>query len=144
MTPFRPVARQGFLALAFAACLMLPAGAAVASGDMTEDQSAQFLAALQEAVKSGQPKAVAALVIFPLRVYHGRKATRIRDAESFVHDYPHIFTPDVVRAVVAQKPGELFHNWQGSMIGNGQVWFSGACTDAACNRQRIGVTAINN
>jgi hypothetical protein len=87
---------------------------------------------------------VAALVIFPLRVYHGRKATRIQDAQVFVHDYPHIFTTEVTRAVLAQKPGDLFHNWQGSMIGNGQVWFSGVCSDAACTHSRIGVTAVNN
>jgi hypothetical protein len=139
----RPM-RPRLAAIALTVCLLLPWGAAVASGDMTEDQSVQFLAALQDAVKSGQPKAVAALVIFPLRVYHGRHATRIKDAQAFLHDYPHIFTADVTRAVLAQKPGELFHNWQGSMIGNGQVWFAGVCTDAACNHQRIGITAVNN
>jgi hypothetical protein len=126
------------------AILLLAPSVTVASGDMTEDQSVQFLAALQDAVKSGQPKAVSALVIFPLRVYHGRKATRIKDAQAFVHDYPRIFTAEVAKAVLTQKPGDLFHNWQGSMIGNGQVWFSGVCTDAACSHQRIGVTAVNN
>jgi hypothetical protein len=130
--------------LVLALALLLPSTTAAASADMTEDQSAQFLAALQDAVKAGQPKAVAALVIFPLRVYHGRKAQRVKDAPAFMHDYPHIFTPTVTKAVLAQKPGELFHNWQGAMIGNGQVWFSGVCTDAACKQQRIGVTAVNN
>jgi hypothetical protein len=137
------LSRSTLVPLALAVLLLSPA-ITVASGDMTEDQSAQFLAALQDAVKSGQPKAVAALVIFPLRVYHGRRATRIKDAPAFVRDYPHIFTTEVTRAVLAQKPGDLFHNWQGSMIGNGQVWFSGVCNDAACSHQRIGVTAVNN
>ena len=138
------VLRPRCASLVLVAWLLLPACAAVAAGDMTEDQSAQFLAALQDAVRSGQPKAVAALVIFPLRVYHGRQATRIKDAPSFVKAYAHIFTPGVTKAVLAQKPGDLFHNWQGSMIGNGQVWFAGVCSDAACKQQRIGVTAVNN
>jgi hypothetical protein len=136
--------RSTLAPLILTALMILSPGVTVASGDMTEDQSAQFLATLQDAVKSGQPKAVATLVIFPLRVYHGRKTARIKDAQAFVHDYPHIFTTDVTRAVLAQKPGDLFHNWQGAMIGNGQVWFSGVCSDAACNHQRIGVTAVNN
>ena len=116
---------------------------AVSPDGLTDDQAAQFLAALQEAVKSDQPKAVAALVNFPLRVNTGHQSMRVRTADAFVHDYRHIFTEPVRKAVLAQAPGQLFRNWQGAMIGNGEVWFSAVCRDAQCKQSHVGVIAVS-
>ena len=48
----------------------------------------------------------------------------------------------MVKAVSAQDFGKVFVNQQGVMIGDGQVWLSGQCLDAACTRTEVKVITI--
>ena len=86
---------------------------------------AQFFGKLQKAVAANDKKAVAAMVDYPFQVRVGGKALKIRDAAHFVADYDKVVTAKIKNAVARQTYADLFANWQGVMIGDGEVWFSG-------------------
>ena len=110
---------------------------------MTEEDVTAFLGALQAAVRADRPATVADLIVFPLRVDKPAQKGFVRTRGEFVRSYATIFTPAVRAAVLAQNGAELFRNWQGFMIGNGEVWFAGVCPDASCSTHRIGVITVN-
>ena len=86
---------------------------------------ATFFEALKTAVAAGDKQAVSAMVDYPFTARIGDKALTIRDAAQFVADYDKVITPKVKDAIAAQTYETLFANWQGVMIGNGELWFSG-------------------
>jgi hypothetical protein len=60
----------------------------------------------------------------PLTAIHGSLRQRIKTEEQFLGKYDTIFDPHVQK-VIAQQPAKcLFGNYQGTMIGSGEVWFS--------------------
>jgi hypothetical protein len=132
---------------------LLPGGASATSPDgLTDAEAAQFVLVLQEAVRADAPRAVAALIAFPLRVNGAKGPSRIPNADVFVRRYRTIFTDSVRTAVLAQTLAQVFRNWRGGMIGNGELWFAGVCANAhalgqpggACPRSRVAVIAVNS
>lgn len=100
---------------------------------------AEFLPKLQAAIASGDKATVAAMVDYPFVAHLNGKAVKIRDAKHFAADYDQLVTPKVKAAVAKQTYATLFTNWQGVMIGDGEVWFSGVGASNA-----VKITAINN
>ena len=47
-------------------------------------------------------------------------------------------------AITAQKWQDLFVNYQGIMIGNGQVWINGICKDDKCAAFDVKVVTIQS
>jgi hypothetical protein len=82
-----------------------------------------FLAKLKSAVTRGDQKAVASIVRYPLRLSVGGRETTVRDSAEFLRKYEQIFQPRVAAAILDQDPECLFGNWQGAMVGDGEVWF---------------------
>jgi len=110
---------------------------------LTGDEVAGFLGSLQAAVRTDKPAAVADLIAFPLRVNEPARKTLVKTRAEFVRSYARIFTPSVRAAILKQGATDLFRNWQGYMIGNGQIWFTGICPDTSCTTHRVGVITVN-
>lgn len=98
-----------------------------------------FFDTLKKAVADGDKAAVAAMVDYPFQARIGGKSRKIRDAAHFIADYDQIITAKVKHALAAQTYETLFANWQGVMIGDGEIWFSGV-GDAGV----VKITAIND
>lgn len=98
-----------------------------------------FLETLKKAVADDDRAGVAGLVDYPFKTHLDGKAVTIRDAAHFIDSYDRIVTAKIRKAVADQTYANLFANWRGIMIGNGEVWFSPL---EASNKIRI--TAINN
>lgn len=98
--------------------------------------------ALQRGVADGDRAAVAALMRYPLRVEVSGKSRKVADAAAFQRDYADIITADIARTIAAQSFDTVFVNQQGVMLGNGQVWITGTCEDAACTRSDIKVATL--
>jgi hypothetical protein len=64
------------------------------------------------------------MISFPLLVIHGERRTSIRSKTQFLRQYDTIFDANVRQAIARQSARCLFGNYQGTMIGNGEVWFS--------------------
>ena len=85
---------------------------------------ADFLAKLQKAVASDDKETVAGMVDYPFQARIDGKAVKIKDAKHFVADYDKVVTAKVKASVAKQTYPTLFANWQGVMIGDGELWFS--------------------
>lgn len=99
----------------------------------------RFLETLKAAVAIDDRPGVAALVAYPLKTRMGGKAVTVKDAARFVAGYDKIMTDKVKTAIGRQTYAGLFANWQGVMIGDGEVWFS-----PLDNSDKVRITAINN
>ncbi len=138
----------GVSAVILVALMMPPAAFSGSVGEVNSNLDAlfgeheryhAFFDALKKAVASDDKKAVAALVDYPFQARIGDKAVKIRDAAHFVADYDKVITKKVKQALHVQAYENLFANWQGVMIGDGEIWFSGV---GSANQVKI--TAIND
>jgi len=74
-----------------------------------------FVSEFQVMVAGGQKEAIAELVKYPIN-----NAT---DKQEFIKNYDLIFNQKVKQAVLSQDVKQIWRNYQGAMIGNGEVWF---------------------
>lgn len=86
-------------------------------------KSRAFLFELQNAVKAEDKAKVAAMISYPVLVIHGDRKTRIKTQAEFLGQYEAIFDAHVRQAIAQQSAKCLFGNYQGAMIGDGEVWF---------------------
>lgn len=103
------------------------------------DRYHSFFTALKKAVAEGDKKSFAAMVDYPFQARIKGKSVKIRDAAHFVADYDQVVTAKVKHALEAQAYESLFANWQGVMVGDGEIWFS-----AVGEPGEIRITAIND
>lgn len=104
-------------------------------------RAVDFFNGLKQAVQKGDKQAISNMIAYPLSV-HGAKV-QINDANDFVNQYAQVFTPNVVKAILAQDPYTLFANDQGVMVGNGQVWFTLVIDGQQDTEGTVFITAVN-
>ncbi len=80
---------------------------------------------VKELVAAGKKEEVANYVIYPLRVNCDQEKIMIKTKEDFIKNYDEIFTDKIKTALENQKVEDLFVNYQGVMVGNGEIWFDG-------------------
>ncbi|HMF65431.1 MAG TPA: hypothetical protein VK608_15180 [Edaphobacter sp.] len=104
-----------------------------------------FFANLKQAVEKHDAAAVAAVVSYPITVNQRTKAAvTIRTPQSFITRYDQIITPHIADVIQKQKYEDLFVNYQGAMLGSGEVWIAGICKDKACKQSDIRIRTIQN
>jgi hypothetical protein len=149
--------RAGSSAALLAALLLGLLGRAVSADEPIEqrldalfgehERYLAFFQELKDAVIRDDRKKVAALVHYPLNVFAGRRRMVIRSPAELLKRYHEVFNENVVRAIKTQEPATLFANWQGVMVGDGQIWFSGVCAgkdgNAPCADKTIKVITVN-
>jgi hypothetical protein len=104
----------------------------------------QFFTKLKKAIAEGDKETVASLVDYPFKARISGKVVTIRDAAHIAADYDKVITAKVKDAVAKQTYATLFANWQGVMIGDGEVWFNGICSDESCKQQTVKIIAVND
>ncbi len=102
-----------------------------------------FLAVLQKAVAATDKPMVAEMVTYPLKTKVSGKETTLKDAKDFIAHYDAIVTAKIAAAIKNQTYAKLFANSDGVMIGSGEIWFSGICSDTACTKQFVKIIAFN-
>jgi hypothetical protein len=94
------------------------------TGPETARGARAFLAKLKAAVQANDKKAVASMVHYPLKFNTSKKNSLIEDRKQFLRQYSRIMDAAVRSKIVDDKSSRcLFANWQGFMIGDGEVWF---------------------
>lgn len=83
-----------------------------------------FLTDLQQSVVDDDEAGLAGMISYPISVNIDGTSTSIADEAEFASNFDDIVTADVKDAVASQNYENLFANWQGIMIGDGEVWFS--------------------
>jgi hypothetical protein len=138
--------RAALIAIACVVALGIPQATAQSASEMNEtldtifgehERFETFFTDLKAAVADDDAAALAQMISYPISMEIEGESTEIAEDTSFVADFDKIFTPDVKDAVASQSYETLFANWQGVMIGDGEVWFS--IVDDA-----VKIIAINN
>lgn len=90
-----------------------------------------FYANLQRAVAKGDKAAVAARVHYPLTVFlddddddDQNQKLVIKTKAQFLNNYNRIFTDDVRENLAETSFSELFVNWKGASVDDGDIWFT--------------------
>jgi hypothetical protein len=109
---------------------------------LSVEETRPFFETLQSSVAAGDRAKVCTMMNYPLRV--ATMSDKIANEASCLQKYDRIFTAPVRDAVHQQRFDDLFANWQGVMIGNGQIWFSGICHDKKCVHKTVKVISIAN
>ena len=108
------------------------------------DANGEFLSRLQRAVTASDKRAILSLVGLPLRVNFDSGPKTYNDRRSVERDFDLIFTPHVRQAILDQRANQLFTNYQGAMIGAGEIWFDEGCANSSCSRRGpVRIRAIN-
>lgn len=97
----------------------------------------KMLSTIQEMLASDERSALASMVAFPIKVRLGGKQVEITSKKQFLGHYGEIVNAKVRRAVARQNADGLFANYQGVMIGDGEIWFGP-------REGKLCIIAINN
>jgi hypothetical protein len=100
---------------------LLTLSAAVAYDVTAQDKA--FFGELRTAVLADDRERLAALVQYPISVRLSGKEVTLATPREFTERYREIITNDVKGAVKQQSADKLQKNWQGVMIGKGEIWF---------------------
>lgn len=111
----------------------------VAGFDNPAEFEADFLT-IQELVAKENKEAVAEYIQYPLNVYNTKEKINIQNKEELINHYNEIFTARVKNAFARQKLDNIFVNYKGVMVGQGEVWF----TQSASSKNRYVILTINN
>lgn len=90
-------------------------------------------------VSEDNKEKVSEYILYPLRVNHDKSSTEIKTTDEFIKNYDNIFTEEVKKAFLNQDVKQTFVNYQGVMVGDGEIWF-GSSQDSS----KYGIIAINN
>jgi hypothetical protein len=108
---------------------------------VTPEAAQVFFDTLRRTVGRDERAATCAMVAYPLRHATGT----VNDASDCVARYDAIFTMAVRKAIGTQQFEQLFVTASGVMIGMGEVWFAGACTEMPCRQAGdLRITAITS
>lgn len=115
-------------------------------GELLGDAAAYraVIGKLQKAIRGQDAGVVAELVDYPIGVRVGGPQRIIRDAAEFVARYDTIITPEIALAVQDEPYDDLFVNYQGVRLGNGEIWINGVCRDNACRKSDPRVVTIQD
>ena len=92
---------------------------------ITEAQLRPFLSNLRLAIKNNDKILLSKMVHYPLSVYSSNsKSVKIKNPIEFTRKYDSIVNSKVKSAIINQDFDSLFCNWQGVMIGSGELWLS--------------------
>lgn len=95
-----------------------------------------YFAKLQKAVKDNKPAKVADLISYPMNLNKDNKNYVIYNKDEFLKKYDRIFTSLVREKLLAQKVDKVFVNYQGIMVGDGDLWIGK-------QNNKLGVIAVN-
>ncbi|MGC2235867.1 MAG: hypothetical protein WA584_06880 [Pyrinomonadaceae bacterium] len=112
--------------------LRLLQGSGIAAGNRYEDieapDAAEFerkVQAFRQAVLNGDRRQVASFIKFPIEVRVGKKAVKIKNKAALLQNYDKIFYKEFVEEIRQTVAHNMFHRYDGAMLGRGSVWFWG-------------------
>ncbi len=83
---------------------------------------------VKAAIEKDEKETVADYINYPLNVNETSKdnkvtTTKIKSKEDFIKNYDSIITGKVKKSMINQKVEDTFVNYQGVMVGDGEIWF---------------------
>ncbi|MEP6574453.1 MAG: hypothetical protein ABJD11_17260 [Gemmatimonadota bacterium] len=114
-----------------------------AAAGVSDSAALTFFKHLQTAVRRHDDVRIWRLTGGTLRVNWPDTVEYVRTRGDFLSRYSRIFSRPIRNAILRQLPESLFVNAKGIMIGSGEVWFGGDCSQPDCKAVSIRLLAVN-
>jgi len=104
-----------------------------------------YFLAIQDCVRNDDRIGLAGMILYPISLYtNSQQKIELRNEKNFIAHYYQIASTKWKQTVLEQDPAELFMNWQGVMIGSGEIWFSPVCIgEGDCGKTKLFIISIN-
>lgn len=102
-----------------------------------ERDARAFLETFLAHVNADEKEAAAEMILYPKRVFFPGKEVTVSSAEEFLPYYDEIFTEDYKKRINEAMDEDLFWNYMGVMLGNGEIWIQES-------EGALGISAVNN
>ncbi len=110
----------------------------------TTAQVEQFAKQVKLAIILGDKKWLSLNVSYPIKTsLNGKKQIIIRSMSQFIEQYDRIFYSGFVDKAKKFEYFDLFSNYLGVMMGNGEIWIN-SIDEKGTNKYKMKITAINN
>lgn len=107
------------------------------------DDIESFMKTVKASILRGDKNWIANHIHYPLKTtLDGKTSVTIKNAEQLTANFDRIFHPEFKNNIASLCSCNLFTNYQGAMLGNGQIWMNVIGSPAGKFAHRI--TAINN
>lgn len=100
------------------------------------DAADKFFLEIKQAVEKNERDKIAALVSYPINVSIKGRRTKLRSKAELLKNYNTVFN-ETVKQALAKSAAPSFVNYQGVMIGDGEIWFN-------LVKNKFKIIAINN
>ena len=96
-----------------------------------------FLSELQDTLEQTDRDATASMVRYPLRVNSAGKTKLIKTKQELLKQYDNIFSPLTQCAITESRPEDVWGNYRGFMIGDGEVWWEASISKASSKSKPV-------
>jgi hypothetical protein len=104
----------------------------------------KFFFQLKKAVLTHQRQQVSESIEYPITIYGDEQKYVIQSKAEFLTLYDSVFSANMLDVIRKQEFKDLFAKWSGVMIGQGEIWFHGRCSDPECKKVRIQIKSVYN
>lgn len=91
---------------------------------ITDQDIQDFLDSAKKAILTNEPNIIANIFSFPMRLNSDKEKIIINSKKDFIINYNQIVTETIIELILKADINELFVNYQGFMIGDGEIWFN--------------------
>lgn len=78
---------------------------------------------MKDYIASENHEALASMVLFPVFYQDDGATKKVYNIEEFLDHYDQIITMEIKELVEESTYRDIFTNWKGAMLGNGNIWF---------------------
>lgn len=111
--------------------------------DGTNDEVENFMKSIKSSILANDKKWIARHVYYPLNVTINKKAVVIKNEKQLIDNFDKIFYTKFKEKIKATYACNLFTNYQGAMLGSGEIWIN-TKIDSAKGKRSYYITTINN
>jgi hypothetical protein len=108
-----------------------------------KERVAVVLQALKQAAQSMTPDPIEPYLEYPFIARSPAGNIVIKSAKDLRRAFRRIFTDRVKAAILSQNLEDAFSNYQGVMVGDGEVWITEVCRERDCRDSKYIIRAIN-
>lgn len=112
-------------------------------GRGAHQQYQAFFLHLQQVIKHNDSHRLLQMINYPFTTKIAGKTVQFCNAKQLQKQLDPLFSREIRQVYGQQKYAELFINYRGAMMGNGELWFAQTCRDEDCQAVQTKIIAIN-
>ena len=112
------------------------------AGNKSDEDIENFFSKIKNYIVNDNKVKLAEEIQYPINVKINSELIQIKDKDDLINNYDQIFNADYKQLISNSPTKYLFVNYQGIMLGNGEIWVNNVIQPD--NNSKLMITAINN